>query len=85
VVVIDGVFLHRDELAARWQFSVFLDVPADVSVRRMADRDGLASAATRRYVAAQGRYLALCGPRARASVVIDNVDPDAPRIIDRPR
>ena len=42
VVVIDGIFLHRDELVEAWDYSIFLDVPFKVSVARMAARDGSA-------------------------------------------
>lgn len=45
VVVVDGMFLHRDRLRnARgrkvWDLSVWLQVPPEVSVRRLAERDG---------------------------------------------
>ncbi|MGZ6754483.1 MAG: uridine kinase, partial [Nocardioides sp.] len=40
VVVVDGLFLHRDELVDAWDFSVFLEVPFDETARRMAVRDG---------------------------------------------
>lgn len=88
VVVIDGLFLHRDELAHVWNFSVFLDVPFDVTAQRMATRDGSnpdpCHPSMRRYVAAQTLYFARCAPHRRASVVIDNTSLDHPRFI-RPR
>lgn len=34
------MFLHRDELADRWDWSVCLDVPFTETARRMAARDG---------------------------------------------
>lgn len=37
---VEGMFLHRDELAASWDVSVFLLVPFAVPVRRLAERDG---------------------------------------------
>lgn len=40
VLVMDGLFLHRDELAGVWDLSVFLQVPFAVSVARLAARDG---------------------------------------------
>ena len=40
VLVLDGIFLHRDELAGAWELSVFLDVGFAETARRMADRDG---------------------------------------------
>jgi uridine kinase len=78
VLVLDGLFLHRDELAGTWDFSVFLDVPFDISVARMAIRDGSAddpaAPSLHRYVRAQRHYFASCQPRQRATLVIDNSD-----------
>ena len=34
VVVVEGLFLHRDELVDLWDHSVFLDVPLDVALER---------------------------------------------------
>ena len=78
VLVVDGLFLHRDELVAAWDFSVFLDVPFEVSVARMAERDGShpdpADPSLARYVGGQRLHFAACAPQARATVVIDNSD-----------
>jgi uridine kinase len=85
VLLLDGIFLHRDELLPHWDFSVYLDVDFDVSVPRMAVRDGTpadpADPANHRYVGGQRRYLAACRPRDRATVVIDNTDLAAPRVV----
>jgi uridine kinase len=84
-VLIDGLFLHRDELAHGWDFSIFLDVPFAITAKRMAARDGSnpdpAHPSMRRYVEAQKLYLAQCTPQRRASVVVDNLSFDAPRIV----
>jgi Uridine kinase len=76
VVVVDGLFLHRDELVQYWDFSVLLDVPLSVSLARMAARDGSnpypSHPSVQRYVRAQQIYLQACRPRDRASVVVDN-------------
>jgi uridine kinase len=84
VVVVDGLFLHREELRSHWHFSVFLQVSFEVSARRMAERDGtppdLAHPRLHRYIAAQRRYFEACDPLARATVVIDNTDPASPRV-----
>jgi uridine kinase len=84
VVLVEGLFLHRDELVARWDRSVFLDVPFAVSVARMARRDGSPDdprhPRLRRYVEGQQRYFAACAPWERATIVIDNSDVDQPRI-----
>ncbi len=85
VLVVDGIFLHRDELAGVWDLSVFLDVPFHVTARRMALRDGTDPdpdhPRTRRYVEGQRRYFTACDPQRRADVVIDNGDFGAPRVI----
>lgn len=74
VVVVEGMFLHRDELVDRWDWSVFLDVPFAETARRMARRDGShpdpGHPAMRRYVEGQRLYLASCEPRERASVTL---------------
>lgn len=85
LVLVDGTFLHRDELAGSWDWSVYLDVPLDVAAARMALRDGLvgdeARRRTERYTGAQRLYLAAARPWERASVVLDTSDLDAPRVI----
>ena len=86
VVLVDGLFLHRDELAAQWDFSVFLDVPFTVSAARMAQRDGSPAdpedPMMHRYVGGQRIYFADTDPALRASVVVENSDPSHPRVID---
>lgn len=84
VLVLDGLFLHRDELAGYWDLSVFLDVPFAVTARRMAARDGTSAdpdhPTMQRYVEAQRLYFESCRPVQRASIVIDNTDWDRPVI-----
>ena len=79
VVVVEGMFLHRDELAHRWDWSVFLDVPFAETARRMAERDGShpdpEHPSMRRYVEGQRLYLATCRPRERATLVLDSTTP----------
>lgn len=85
VVLVDGLFLHRRELAAQWDFSLFLDVPFPVTAARMALRDGTPAdpdaPAMQRYVGGQRLYFTDTDPAARATLVVDNTDPDRPRII----
>lgn len=84
VLVVEGVFLHRDSLAKHWDFSIFLDVPFTETARRMAVRDGFSPdpehSSMRRYVEGQRIYLRECSPRERATVVIDNTDPAHPHV-----
>lgn len=87
ILVLDGLFLHRDDLLEYWDFSVFLEVPFAVSVARMAHRDGSepdpGHPANARYVGGQRLYFAACSPAERASLVVDNTDLDEPRIVPR--
>jgi uridine kinase len=85
VLVVDGLFLHRGELADAWDLSVFLDVPFDVTAKRMALRDGTnpdpEHPSMRRYVDAQRIYFSTCSPHQRTDILIDNQDLRAPRIL----
>lgn len=76
VVVVEGMLLHRDELAAMWDLSVFLQVPFTVSVGRMARRDGTSPypghPSLARYVEGQRLYLERCTPAERATYVVES-------------
>ena len=95
VLVFDGIFVHRAELADRWDLSVFLDGLARVTAARV-DRvvaecpgDPLGDLLTmcrwwvllRRYVVGQRQYLEECDPASVADVLIANDDLAAPRIL----
>jgi uridine kinase len=85
VLLFDGIFLHRPELAGYWDYSIFLHAGFPTTFARMSTRDGFDpdpfAASNRRYVEGQQLYLAACRPAERASVVIDNDDPLDPRIL----
>jgi uridine kinase len=85
VLILDGLFLHRDELTGFWDFSVFLDAPFEVTVARMARRDGShpdpRHPSVARYVGGQRLYFAACAPWERADVVIDNRDVTRPVLV----
>lgn len=89
VLVVDGVFLLRDELRDAWDLSVHLDVTPDESLRRALDRDlplfGSADVIEeryrRRYLPAQELYRRTARPLEAATVVIDNEDPDHPVLV----
>jgi uridine kinase len=76
VLVVDGLFCQRPELAGWWDWVVLLDVPFEVSVARMARRDGsvddVDDADQQQHIRAQLRYFRDCDPRARADLVVDN-------------
>ena len=78
ILLLDGIFLHRDELFALWDLSVFLRVSTETSLARNAARGGRPSG---RYTDGQRLYLTTCDPERRATIVIDNDDLAAPRVI----
>jgi len=86
-LIVDGIFLHRPELRAYWDLSIFLHVTTTVSLARNAARDGASGTpdpdtpANRRYVGGQWRYLAECNPQRHADIVIDYNDLSAPDIL----
>lgn len=89
ILVFDGVFLLRPELRPFWEFSIFLDVPFEVTVARAVERDGylfgnaeqIRRRYARRYVPGQKLYLQESRPQSYASVVIDNSDFERPMLV----
>lgn len=82
LLLVDGVFLHRPELVSRWDATVFVHVPFEVSVPRGAARrperrvEGDQSPdhpVHARYVQAQRFYLDQA-PVQQATWVLDNTD-----------
>ena len=84
--MLDGLFLHRDELAGYWDFSVFLHRPLR-GHRRPDGRSGTARIRIpaipnmARYVQGQRLYFAACRPWERADLVIDNSDVARPAVV----
>jgi uridine kinase len=78
IVVADGVFLQRPELAHLWTLVVYLDCAPEVTLRRALVRDrerfGSHDAVLERYAArylpAQEQYRRAVDPAARADVVL---------------
>lgn len=85
VVLVDGVFLQRDELEDAWDLAVFLRAPFTATYSRMARRDGSHPdpnhPANRRYLEGQELYLRSCRPETRADVVLDVTDVTAPVVV----
>ena len=85
VLLVDGIFLHRDELVGTWDLSVYLVVRPEVTFARMSVRDGCPpdpqDLANRRYVVGQRLYRERCDPADRADLVVDDDDPAAPVVV----
>ena len=85
ILLLDGIFLHRPELRAYWDASIFLRVDFTMSAARSAGRDGTSldpsAESNRRYVEGQRIYLSECAPEKHATMVIDNNDLAAPFVV----
>lgn len=86
VLVVDGVFLLRPELADGWDYLVWVDVDEATSLTRAIERDVawvgdpavVAARYPRRQIPAQRLYVAETRAPDRADAVIDNRDPMRP-------
>ncbi|CAN7190402.1 MULTISPECIES: hypothetical protein [Microbacterium] len=86
VVLVDGIFLQRPEIAAVWDATVWVHAPFEVSVPRgnarfpgSHDPDPEAPS-NRRYVGGQRLYVAEARPQERATWVWDNTVLDRPTV-----
>lgn len=92
VAIIDGVFLQRQDLAAHWDFVVWVSIDMETMVERARQRDvewvGSAEVVEERYrthwIPTHERYERLTDAENRANAVIDNRDPLEPKIIRLP-
>ena len=88
VVIFDATFIQRDGLRSLWDEVIYLHADEDAAMARGVARDSAAmgghdaarAAYESRYMAACRIYLDEQAPRARASIVIDNTDPDEPSV-----
>ncbi|WP_328425594.1 uridine kinase [Micromonospora sp. NBC_00389] len=90
VLIVDGVFAFRPELDDLWDYRIWVEVAAELSVRRGVardgDREGVAAAEALhrdRYLAAQRVYLAEADPLSRVDAIVDNTDFARPRLLPR--
>ncbi|MEU2998153.1 uridine kinase [Streptomyces sp. NPDC006995] len=87
VLIVDGVFAFRPEIDAYWDVRIWMDVDAELSVRRGAERDqdwaGPDAEAIHRdrYLVAERLYLDEVDPLPRMDVIVDNTDFARPRLI----
>ena len=98
VLLFDGIFLHRPELAEYWDFSVFLDGMERVNLKRLglilADRPECGIELVHhvlewcgqldRYSSGMRYYLDLVDPMSHADLVIDNNDLARPQLLAAP-
>lgn len=91
ILIVDGTFLQRPELAGGFDVTIYVATADDIATARGVNRDaerlgGAAAAAelyAARYRPACALYERLCAPEARADVVFDNNDLERPRLTIR--
>lgn len=87
VLIVDGVFAFRSEIDRFWDLRIWVDVDAEISIRRGTQRDheregaGAEALHRHRYLPAEQLYLIEVDPRRRADVVVDNSNFDKPRLL----
>jgi uridine kinase len=89
ILLADGAFLQRPELAACWDLRVYVDISFDEVLRRGIARDqqwmdSAAAAEHRyrtRYIPGERMYVDQVRPREQADVVVVNEDPASPRLL----
>lgn len=88
VLIIDGIFLLRDELYEHWDLAVYLDAPVATCARRVVEELQVQQNTSpfgrdyKRRLAAHDIYTASCRPRRRADIVIDHSDLEHPTLLD---
>lgn len=89
IILFDGIFMNRDELRGYWDLSIFLDVSFETVRKRAVLRDTKLFGTEdetlkkyeKRYIPGEEVYIALCNPKDRADIVIDNNDWQNPVIV----
>jgi phosphoglycolate phosphatase-like HAD superfamily hydrolase/uridine kinase len=81
IVIFEGVFLFRKELAPYIDLKVFLDIPFEESKQRAAIRDpeAILEKYDTKYLPAQQKYLTEYPPTKVAGIIIDNTNWEYPR------
>ncbi len=89
ILLVDGVFANRPEINHYWDLRVWLEIDAELSVRRGTERDTEIEGGSRRaqalhrdrYLVGEMLYINEVDPCAFVDVIIDNTRFDEPRLI----
>jgi uridine kinase len=89
ILLFDGIFLARPELASFWDFFILVQVNFETCLANALERDRVYFAGDdeelphryrTRYMPAQRDYLVTYRPQDRADIVMDNNDPAAAQL-----
>jgi uridine kinase len=93
VVVVDGIFLQRPELADLWDATVWVEADLEAAAERARKRDSMRTDSLEqeleryrlRYFPAQRRYIEEQRPRDRATFLLRNTQLGEPELLRQPR
>jgi len=86
IIVFEGVFLFREELAPYIDYKIFIDIPLEESKNRAIIRDvpifgeKIIKKYDEKYLPAQKKYLEKFPPTKISDMVIDNINWEYPKI-----
>ncbi|MBS3122452.1 hypothetical protein J4434_06235 [Candidatus Woesearchaeota archaeon] len=88
ILIMDGVFLFRPELADYWDLKIFIEADFKITVSRATKRDGyylgseqeILDKYNQRYVPGQQLYFHEAHPQETADIIIENSDFENPVI-----
>jgi uridine kinase len=79
LLLVDGPFLNRPQLADRWHYSIWVERARSDDDTAAGPESELDEAEAEAIAGADAIYLAEVDPRTKAMAIIDNADADSPR------
>lgn len=77
IVIIEGVFLQRQELKGVFDYMIYIDIPEEIRLDRVLERDGyigdkqqIKAKYDNRYFPAEHHYIEICSPSTSADYII---------------
>jgi len=77
IVIVEGVFLQREELDGLFDYMIYIDIPEEIRLDRVLERDGyignkqqIKAKYNNRYFPAEHYYIEKCSPDLNADYVI---------------
>lgn len=87
IVLLEGVLLYRQPIEDFIDFKIFLDIEFEEVIRRATVRDvpkygiEFLEKYRKKYIPIQQWYLRFCDPKGKSDIVVDNSNPQCPRIL----
>jgi len=92
ILIVEGIFLQRQELFKYWDLRIFLDVDFETTLNRNINRqidknrigrkEEIILRYKKRYMPGQKLYFSQAEPKENANILIDNSDYNNPKIVN---